>query len=499
MELDLEDGEDPRIKAMVIFDYLADLNYDYYNPECVSPLKAKVKRSDLVHCLNSTTDQIRDNSVDEDTLVRAILTGHWDLEILMFFSCFNLVYIPEYLKAKEEQGEKSCIDLASDLEWLYFTRNVTAVKEEVRSFMAAALSEFCEECEEKPDSRLLKVFSEYYYEWLQKWRSADNLPFVKDIIQGKNKSLILILRKVAMLSFCDGGETSREAMGTPNFVPSYREKMTEFFQQVIDCDPENIWQLASSTLMECGEDSKINWKNLAVLVVSMVEKTHYPLIKTAIRKLIDYSLDHKSSWHLYAAFLLGRMCCSNISGLNMTYLQWFSSTFSCESHRPLNTDEKAHFFFKCLAEVLYSDPPCFVKVHVHKVASVPSSCQAYLSEYLQLAKASLLSKNESTELGIFENPYGVSTTENDVRWIVHLFNETGKIPPNFLASLAFRRQYFERELLPILLSWCEGLSSPYHTLIKKLAILGKISNVTYTNHVEECRQKIKCHKKKDRF
>lgn len=405
---------------------------------------------------------------------QGILEKNWDFEVLGYLNKADLLDFGGYFAAKDGSSP-SAGDLAENLIFCMASRNSVDLEKTV----LGAICEYCKN-EQALDGCLMTCFTELCYEQL---RNSDR--FLKTVQSfRKEPAIFYILTKLSTCAFMDTGTSINEALFNPNtYKPSNSENLTVLMKTVVSYsgDVNDVCSFLIDFMLNFSPDMKINWHNFSLLVCALTRQDGYTKLRSVIHELIEESLENSNTSQITLALLLGRICSLEESGLNLTYLQWFSMTFSNDSHRPLSTEKRAKFFMTVLTQLLDYEQPGFLKIYLHKVPCVPSSSQSELSDYLQLAKARLESLNESPEVGIFG-----TESANDVGILVDLFQKSGKIPQSFFGAIMLRKKYFEREFLPKLLQDCPGKLTSHHALIQQLAQLGKISNGVFKNHVEFC-------------
>lgn len=228
----------------------------------------------------------------------------------------------------------------------------------------------------------------------------------------------------------------------------------------------------------------VNWDSLFFLLTCMIN--HFEHAYTEMKSLINYLLEEaltnlKKDLLLYV-FILARHC-SFPPGPNFpTYLQWFSSTFSSESSRPVNSKERSILFMDFLTEAAKYDASCYLKVHINRVPKLPIEYSSLVNDYVKLVKTILIDLNESTELGIFENISNKTSAEFDVETVLSIFSGTNEVPKCVLEATVFCKVYYENKFLVTLLSKFEGENSVRHKFILKLNELGKVPNAMFLKY-----------------
>lgn len=302
----------------------------------------------------------------------------------------------------------------------------------------------------------------------------NSLPINKDLVK---KFLMNVLKALLI----------RKESNIQDIVPLqqyYKEKdlngKGEFFKFIFEYfNSDEIFFIISEVV-----SNHPNWENLLIFIshYAVTYKDGFIHLKNLISNLINQSFQNSDERSLASAFLLARQCCFHKNSLFPSYLQWFSSTFSSESSRPINTKQNCEFFFNFLNNLVECDLPCYLRIHINRVPHVPIDCQSILSDYIKLVKTRLFDLNESIELGFFENTGEKSSAEYDVQYALELFENNNEIPHCILEANLFNRAYYEKKFIPQLVSKFDGKSSTRHKFIVKLHSLGKIANSVFINY-----------------
>lgn len=466
--------EDREINTKIILNHLSECNNRYFTVfQNAKDRNEKLKQ--FLNVLISTVNAL--NRVDQKLLRHGLLQKTWNFEVLSYLNKANLIDFKEYFAIKDIENE-SAKELAENLISCLSTNNT----KDLRKSVLEAICDYGKN-EQALDGCLMTCFADQCYQKLKNHESFGG--FLNSVVEfQKDPAIFYVLTKICTCAFLDASIPVNQALGNSNlYKPSDFENAVQLMRTVVSYagDVTDVCSFLVDFLLN-SSNKDLNSHNISLLVCLVTQQDGYAKIKAIVHELIEESLENEDSSFLTIALLLGRICCLNESGLKLTYLQWFSMTFSSESHRPLNTYKRAKFFLSVLTQLLDYEQPGFLKIYLHKVPFVPSSSQAELSDYLNQAKARLESLNESTEVGLFATESG-----NDVAVLVNMFEKSGKIPHNFFGAIMLRKKYFDREFLPKLLRQCPGPSTSHHALIQQLAQLGKIGNGVFKKHVESCR------------
>lgn len=221
---------------------------------------------------------------------------------------------------------------------------------------------------------------------------------------------------------------------------------------------------------------KYNWKwlLLAMTLFAMNNSESSQALKDAIDSWIMKACKTQDKELLAVALLSARQCgiASTTFG---SYAAWFGAL-------QIKSAQGFSFFIQFLSQIVPSEPALYLKIHVNKVPTAPSSCHGLLADYVCLAKTRLNDLNETTDyVGLF-NDFHINEQEgrqSDISRVLAHFSETGEIIKTVLEASVFRRQYYEKIFLPELLKVSENKDANRECLVKKLHSMGKIPKAMF--------------------
>jgi len=471
------------IYTNVLIKYLEDFNGNYFLSICSS----KTCRQHALEVVQKASLAVKDKKVDSEILKDGLLNSKklWHVEILWLFRFFKLCDIGAYLKLLDATDARALSqDFAECFMTLFAYNDPSQFSDQIAQDFISLLSEFCEESKVK--GHLIDAIYSILLSNLFDPSFGKACNIMELSLKDGNKSNI----SKFLYGFCDKTflENVDDIESNLNFALSGFKGESYSDENLLPLYQATVHAMSQDHLLDyfsklLGSHS-LNWKRAYLFISEAVRSTELSL-KHLILSMVEQSLTDFNAKLLYISIFLARVCCqqSSNSREKMTYMSWFSMTFSSTSKRPLHSNKRAQFFLNALTKILPVDAPCYTRAHIHNAVSVPSCCHLDLSEYLQAAKAHLASLNEAIEVGMFQEDDG----KNDVDILITQFKNSKKIPNNFLANINFRRHYYEKEFLPKLLSKCQGPSSTHHAVIVKLESLGKISALTFRRHVDGCK------------
>ncbi|GLH15243.1 Uncharacterized protein GBIM_19610 [Gryllus bimaculatus] len=275
-----------------------------------------------------------------------------------------------------------------------------------------------------------------------------------------------------------------------------------FYSEVGPCFSVNLNYLltalgeeeANSGITSMIKEESAKWQSILQFITAYL--SHFSGAAAALKAYVDDCLVRaltKQSYSLLAcAFLVARQACLNsaipsVRNAFPSYGVWFASAFGTEAGSVQTSTNAATFSFlmEFLTELVPTEPPFCLRVHINKVPSAPVHCSHLLTDYVSLAKTRLKDLGEATGSGLFAFEY---TPKEDVAAALLNFEKSGQISRVLLDCSKFRRTQFEQQFLPALLV-PEPVGEEISTrqrLITKLQILGKIPSTLLQKYEKAC-------------
>ncbi|XP_040569134.1 Fanconi anemia group A protein isoform X2 [Lepeophtheirus salmonis] len=226
---------------------------------------------------------------------------------------------------------------------------------------------------------------------------------------------------------------------------------------------------------------EVNWFHCLSLL-ALVHSYDRVGVTKEVNDLVMYYLNagfnEKNTEYMVTAFLLIRQVYLPDAS---KYARWFETTFSGQSSKTNLSRANYEFFVMFLTSLVPHEKSHYLKAHLSKTPSVPSTnLKTIYADYINLAKTRLADildeKKREEENMLFSDipPEIVIEVDNDIKGAIKSLNSTGKLPSKLLQASIFKKPYFNRYFLNRLLLTVDKTQETIH-LVEALAKKGKIS------------------------
>ncbi|CAL8100703.1 unnamed protein product [Orchesella dallaii] len=211
----------------------------------------------------------------------------------------------------------------------------------------------------------------------------------------------------------------------------------------------NVMQIISDIL----KTTDFNWEMLMYLITIWIkekESNATTLLKDRIKSLIRDGLLERNENDITSGFILARHCSLVASMVFSRYEKWFTNMFESQIYSPANDINTFTFLTDVLTKWLPNEPSCFLHVHATFWPFIPKGCRETWNVYISLAKVRISEYKEVEEAMEFE-PNLNNPVQYEADMAIKAFEKNGRIPQNILKMWIIRRQYYLKELLPVIL------------------------------------------------